>query len=523
MSAIASASRHAPGRWSRLAPLLCILAAASACSSSSSPTVVPSVLSNTSALTCPSGHRACTAPGTVRWSLPVQGSYPVDLSDGGGVLNVPATLISHAEFQTTPPDEAHSAAFTAGLAVVCAGGVAEGIDPASGQVRWRQKLAAANAQNEQSQSNSDPQAYCDLTVVAPGQVAAANFSPFPNSSAPNYVRILKATTGAVGPQLAVPLPPGANSNDPNSSSTDVLDLSGGTLSVLVNSQIYGLNEATGAVRWQVTLQTFEGYSVVGDILYADTTNSNSSRSVSTSLQRVDLSSGAALGPLPLGPGLAGTNLAVIQPGLAVTAAAGPMTTLLVTTGAAGAGQDSSSQIAAVDTATGKALWSYPGTVVELDPASQPPEAAVFSESVPAFGSGSLTLRTVSLATGKLIATSSVPSRLWRLIDLKPGDEGAFWNFYDSALVGEVLPDGSQAGQDTSWYGRLEGLAAGGKVRWQGPWSSSDLWVLGDSAAGPPLIIVESCTPAGIVPPPSPPSSSNVTSTCTQGRVYAINA
>jgi hypothetical protein len=522
MRAITSASRHAPGRWSRLAPLLCVLAAASACSSASSPAVVPSVLSNTSALTCPSGHRDCTAPGTVRWSLPVQGSYPVDLSDGGGVLNVPATVISQAEFQTTPPDEAHSAAFTAGLAVVCAGGIAEGIDPASGQVRWRQKLASANAENE-SQSNPGPQAYCDLTVVAPGQVAAANFSPFPNSSAPNYVRILNATTGAVGPQLALPLPAGANGNNPSSSSTNVLDLSGGTLSVLVNSQIYGLNEATGAVRWQTTLQTFTGYSVVGDILYADTTNFNSSRSVSTSLQRVDLSSGATPGPLPLGPGLAGTNLAVIQPGLAVTAAAGPMTTLLVTTGAAGAGQDSSSQIAAVDTATGKALWSYPGTLAELDPASQPPEVAVLTESVPAFGSGSLTLRTVSLATGKLVATSSVPSRLWPVIDLKPGAEGTYWNFYDSALVGEVPPDSSLAGSDTSWYGRLEGLTASGKVRWQGPWSSSDLWVLGDSAAGPPLIIVESCTPAGIVPPPTPPSSGNVTSTCTQGRVYAINA
>jgi hypothetical protein len=521
MRAIASAGRHAPASWSRLAPLLCVIAAASACSSPGSSTVVPSVLSNTSALTCPSGHRDCTAPGTVRWSLPVQGSYPVDLSNGGGVLNVPATLMSQAEFPTTPPDEAHSAAFTGGLAVVCAGGVAEGIDPASGQVRWKQKLASANAESQQSQSNSDPQAYCDLTVVAPGQVAVANFSPFPNSSEPNYVRILNATTGAVGPQLALPLPPGANNNDPNASSTNVLDLSGGTLSVLVNSQVYGLNEATGAVRWQTALQTFTGDAVVGDILYADTTNSNSSLSTTTALQRVDLSSGATLAPLPLGPGLAGTNLAVVQPGVAVTSAAGPMTTLLVATGQAG--QDSNSQVAAVDTATGKALWSYPGSVAELDPASQPPEAAVVQESVPAFGSGSLTLRTVGLATGKLIATSGVPSRLWRVIDLKPGADEAFWNFYDSALVGEVLPDSSQAGQNTSWYGRLEGLTASGQVRWQGPWSSSDLWVLGDSTAGPPLIIVESCTPAGIVPPPTPATSSDVTTTCSQGRVYAINA
>lgn len=518
---MASASRFAPARWRHLAPVLCVLAAASACSSSGSPPVVPSVLSNTSALTCASGQRDCTAPGTVRWSLPVQGSYPVDLSDGGGVLNVPATIVSQAGFQNTPPDEAHSAAFTAGLAVVCAGGVAQGIDQVSGQVRWKQKLAPANAEDGQSQSSSDPQAYCDLTVIAAGQIAAANFSPFPNSAAPNYVRILNAATGAVGPQLALPLPPGANNNDPNASSTDILGLYGDTLSVLVNSQVYGLNDANGAVRWQATLQTFTGYSVVGDILYADTSNSNSSRSATTALQRVNLSSGATLALLPLGPGLAGTDLAVIQPGLAVTAAAGPMSTLLVATGTAG--QNSSSQVAAVNTATGKALWSYPGTLAEIDPASQPPEAAVFQESVPAFGSGSLTLRTVSLTTGNLIAASSVPSRLWRVIDLKPGAEGAFWNFYDSALVGEVLPDSSQAGSDTSWYGRLEGLTASGKVRWQGPWSSSDLWVLGDSTAGPPLIIVESCTPAGIVPPPAPPSSSDVTTTCTQGRVYAINA
>jgi outer membrane protein assembly factor BamB len=519
MRTVASAGRRGPARWSRLSPLLCVLTAASACSSGSPP-VVPSVLSNTSVLTCPSAHRDCTAPGTVRWSVPVQGSYPVDLSDGGGVLDVPATLMSQAEFENTPPDGAHSAAFTDGLAVVCAGGVADGISLASGQVRWRQKLVSASAENEQSQSNPGPQAYCDLTSVASGEVAVANFSPFPNSGAPNVVRILNAATGAVGPQLALPLPPGANDNNPNSSSANVLDLSGGTLSVLVNSQIYGLNEATGAVRWQTALQTFTGYSVVGDILYADTTNDNSSLSVSTALQRVDLSSGATLGPLPLGPGLAGTNLAVIQPGLAVTAAAGPMTTLLVTTGAS---TQDNGQVAAVDTATGKALWSYPGNLVEIDPASQPPEAAVMQESVPAFGSGSLTLRTVDLVTGKLIATSRVPSRLWPVIDLKPGAEETWWNFYDSALVGEVRPDSSQAGPNTSWYGRLEGLTASGKVRWQGPWSSSDLWVLGGSTAGPPLIIVESCTPAGIVPPPTPATSSDVTTTCTQGRVYAINA
>jgi PQQ-like domain len=512
MNVITLTSRHMAARWNYLAGLLCVVAAMSACSSGSS-AIMPSALNNTSVLTCPRGHRDCTAAGTVRWSLPVSGGY--GLGGGMGVLDVP--VVGDVRFSDPgPPDGAHGAAFTGGVAVVCAGGFAEAIDPASGHVLWRQKFAAANGADS---ANADSQGPCDLTVVAPGQVAAADFNDFPSSAAPDYVRILSTATGAVGPRLVLPLPPGANNPDPNAADASILALSGGTLSVLVNSQVYGLNDVSGAVRWKAALRSFSGDAVVGDILYADT--SNDTGSVTTALQHVDLSSGAVLTPLPLGTGLKGTDLAVMGAS-AVAAAAGPVGTLLVGTGTTTRGNG---RIAAVDPGTGQALWSYPGNLVRMDPGSQPPEAAVVQESLPPSASsrGALTLRIVNLATGQLVATSGVPYRLWRAISLNPGNDGeAWWNFYASALVAEVQPDSSQAGTDASLYGRLEGVTASGKVRWRGPWSSGDLWVLGDSTAGPPLIIVESCTPAGIVPPATPPSSGEVTTTCTQGRLYAIN-
>lgn len=512
MHVITFTSRHMAGRWNYLAGLLCVVAAVSACSSGS-PAIIPSALNDTSVLACPQGHRDCTAAGTVRWSLPVSGSY--GLGAGMGVLDVP--VLGDVTFSDPgPPDAAHGAAFTGGVAVVCAGGFAEAIDPASGHLVWRQRFAAPSGADS---ADANAQGPCDLTVVAPGQVAAADFNDFPSSVAPDYVRILSTATGAVGPRLVLPLPADANNPDPSAADASILALSGGTLSVLVNSEVYGLNDASGAVRWKAALRSFSGDAVAGDILYADT--SNDGESVTTALQRVDLSSGAVLTPLALRTGLKGTDLTVIGAS-AVPAAAGPVSTLLVGTGTTTRGNE---QIAAVDPATGQALWSYPGNLVRIDPGSQPPEAAVVQESLPesAPSSGALTLRIVNLATGQLVATSGVPHRLWGAISLNPENNStAWWNFYDSALVAEVQPDSSQAGTNASWYGRLEGVTASGKVRWQGPWSSGDLWVLGDSTAGPPLIIVESCTPAGIVPPATPPTSGDVTTTCTQGRLYAIN-
>jgi hypothetical protein len=503
-------TRHRAARWSYLGGLLAAAAAVAACSSGS-PAVISSVLSNTSVLTCPQAHRDCTAPGTIRWSLPVSGKYGV--AGGTGELDVPD--LGDVGFSSPgPPDSAHAAAFTGGDAVVCAGGLAEAIDPASGHVLWRQKFAAPNADSDTDAAQQGP---CDFTVVAPGEVAATDFNEYPSSSAPDYVRILSTATGSVGPRVALPFPADANNANANATGASVLALSGGTLSVLVNSQVYGLNDTTGAVVWQAALQTFTGEAVVGNILYADTVNSNADDQATTALQRVDLSSGAVLAPLPLGTGVSSEDLTVVGSG-AVTAAAGPLSTLLVAGGSTTQGTD---QIAAVDPATGRILWSYPGAFVQIDPASQPPEVAVVQESL-ATATGSLTLRIVNLATGQLIATSGVPRRLWNAISLKPGADGGEWNFYDSVLVAEVQPDSRQAGTNASWYGRLEGVTASGKVRWQGPWSSGDLWVLGDSTAGSPMIIVESCTPAGFVPPATSPSSGSVTTSCNQGRLYAIN-
>jgi hypothetical protein len=165
------------------AAVLSLLTVVSACSSGVRELSSP--LNGAGVLTCTGTSRGCAAPGTVRWSRPVRGPYSAAVGVTGE-LDMAAEAGS--SFEAGPPGGAHSVAFAGGTAVACVAGTDEGIDLATGSIRWQRRFAVPSADS----------APCDLTVVAPGTVAAAN-----DVSA----WVLNAATGAVSSRLAFPAAP----------------------------------------------------------------------------------------------------------------------------------------------------------------------------------------------------------------------------------------------------------------------------------------------------------------------------
>jgi hypothetical protein len=93
----------------------------------------------------------------------------------------------------------------------------------------------------------------------------------------------------------------------------------------------------------------------------------------------------------------------------------------------------------------------------------------------------------------------------------------FWDYYDGAMLASVSarrPGGFS-------YTRLEGVdPRSGHVLWRGPWGG-DVYVLGETFTGPPMIIVESCLPSGLAA--GRLVSAYHEAYCDSERLYAINA
>lgn len=519
------------GRAGALLTLLVVLITLAACSlSSPAPPPVPaSPLAGARRITCLTASPSCTAPGTVRWSLPVHGSYAESVGDSA-VLDMAAAAGVRESFQNEPPGGPHPVAFTGGMAVICASGAAEGVDAATGQVRW-QRVFSSRPGN----GFVNAQGVCNPAVAAPGTVALENFLDYPSAQDPDRLWILDAATGAVQGRLSLPVPPGGN---PGDTRITVLTVAGGIVSVLEGTRVFGLSEANGTTRWQDTLQPGIGSAVIGDILYADNEPPATARPPRSHIQRVNLSTGVVLPPLRLSGRLRGAAAAVIPPSQFVTAAGGPLSLPATRSSVAGAGPagillvqqqpttkdgysdlGASDSVAAVDPATGRTLWKYPGDMVRIDPASTPPTLALVQLPVSGYGplqDGPWWLRVVNLATGALIASTTVARSVRHGINglNQFASNLSTWNYYGGDVIIENEPTGRKEGSHAGWYGRLEGVAPTGRARWTGPWSASDFYVLGDAQAGPHLIIVEACAPAAIV------AGNNAH--CTRGWVYAVN-
>lgn len=483
------------------------LAVLAACSSAPS---VPRSPLDRGTLTCLDGSRTCTKPGSVRWSLPVPGSYETELSDGSE-LDMRSEEAVDASFEDLPPGGVHSAAFTGGRVITCAAGVVEAIDPGSGRVRWRWSAA-----RRRSNPNDHEPTWCQLTVVAPGEVAVDDFGDFP----PDDIRILNVATGAVGRKITLSNPHAHPTDETPIPDVEALAASRHVVSMMEDSTIYGFDRSSGALRWRARLRPWRGYAIVGHVLYADNANSDAAKPAATAIQRLDLESGRALPDLPLDRRLRGSDGHVVAQSDAVVAAAQPMSTLLFQSGDI---QNGDSKISTINPSTGHARWTHPGDLVRVNPDSKPsrlvlldfPAETDFVPDTPGVGTDIWTLRTVDATTGEQVSTvktaRSVP---YDHLGVYPEhNQQELWNYDDSLLIADA------DNKSDNRSDRLEGVdPATGQVRWRGPLSGDGTFVLGD-APRQHFIIAESCAPSGIRASASP---YNEDATCTKTRLYAIN-
>jgi outer membrane protein assembly factor BamB len=482
------------------------------CSSSPAPPVSP--LSGSSALTCDGGLR-CVEPGTVRWSLPLPGSSQFDISSGTSVLNMPALPAEGvASVGEIPPGYLATVAVAPGLVVIQQPNraVIEAIDPATGKRLWTTKLAT-------------PPGFTPDTAVSGALVLSmlAADDVITVYDSPDYLWWqVSAATGAASVSHRI-----ASYTQANAQAThDVLPVTQQSAVLLNDTQVQGVDAATGSVRWQVPLQRWTGYAVIGHVLYADNDpfgqdqSSNTGPSGhATALQRVDLATGRLLPDLPLPPDLHAEGGQVVQFGQDPDA-------LLVESGAV---------LTRIDTATGQPIWTaaLPASTLgraQAGPTGTQPTveylvpgktADSFPTPAPGTGANIWQVLLVSLATGKQTPVSMGRSFPYGEAGIYTGgDGGDIWNLYDSAMLASAATKAQRAGTGGFSYTRLEGVdPQTGRVLWRGPWAA-DLYVLGETFTGPPEIIAESCAPSGLVADPSAIHGDEAF--CDSERLYAIN-
>jgi hypothetical protein len=484
--------------------------------SSSAPAAPASPLSSSSALTCASGSSHCTAPGTVRWSLRLPGSAQFDISTGLAVLNVPAASDEGiAGFGDIPNGYLASVEVAPGLMAFQQPGraVVEAVDPATGRRLWATRLPT-------------PAGFTPDTTVSGAltlSLVAASGAITVYDSADYLWWVVDATTGAASPPHRLASYAQANPAANLHATADVLPVTSQDVALLNNTQVQGVDPATGSVRWQVPLQRWTGYAVIGNVLYADNdpygqdvTANKGPHGKATTIQRVDLTSGRLLPDLPLAPDLRTEAARVAQFGEdhgALLVEAGPGLTRL-------------------DPATGRPLWTaaLPASTVgtaQPGPTGTPPTveylvAGKTASEPPGTGTNIWRVMVVSLATGK-----ETPLPLGRSFPygeagvLVGGDGGGSWNLYGPGMLASVSTKAKPAGAGGFSYTRLEGVdPRTGHILWRGPWAG-DLWVLGETFTGPPVIIAESCAPSGLVPDQSAIHGDEAF--CNSERLYAINA
>jgi hypothetical protein len=456
--------------------VVAVAAAAAACSSPSSASPPSSPLARPAPLTCATPVRACTAPGTLRWSQPLSGSQALD-GGGGTLLELGMSLAEGGG----NPDQG-TVASSGSLLVYQRGGLVIAIDPVTGRKLWTDHLG------------SDLFA-SSVPLLGSGQIAVAG-TPVFDVGQPGQAWVLNAATGRPG--HPIPLPCGARQGtgcDP----PGLLALTSGHLMVLARSGVEALDTGTGAVSWRAPGDPLESHVVMGGVLYADRTPA--------AIQRISLVTGSVLPALPLTPSLRG--------GTVVTSAA-QAGALVVAAGQA-AGR--------LNRDTGRPVWirslaGAPSTalphLVQADPAGSPPAALLFDFPSPA-PRGDWRLRSVSLATGAALFSlrdSQAAARHYPGITAWNFDN---WNVYDSLLLSQTPPPGARTNDLT--VGRLIGLdPATGREQWQGPRSDADQLVLGQTAVTPHLIIVLGCAPGTM----RAEQSIDASAVCDQSRLYAIN-
>jgi hypothetical protein len=487
--------------------------------SSSSPAPPASPLSGSSVLTCTGGSRHCAAPGTVRWSLPLPGSSQFDIQSGTGVINMPGSAAEGISgFGEIPTGYLASVEVGPGSMVFQQPGrmVIEAIDPATGKRLWRTKMPTPQGFSPNMNVNG---ALVFAIEAADGVITVYD-------SADYLWWLVNAATGAASPPHRI----ASYTNTSAQSPDDVLPVNPQSVVLLNNTQVQGVDPTTGSVRWQVPLQRWTGYAVIGNVLFADNDPYGQDQSANagpsgraTAVQRVDLATGKLLPDLPLPAGLR------TEAGH-VTQFAEDHGVLLIEAG---------SGLTSLDPATGHPVWTatVPASTLgsaQLGPTGTPPTVEYLvpgkttdSINPPAPGTGANIWKVlvVGLATGKATTVTMGRKFPYSGAGINVGSEGADnWNLYGSAMLATVATKVQGADSDGIGgfsYVRLEGVdPQTGRILWRGPWGA-DLYVLGQTFTGPPVIIAESCSPSSLQADPSAIHGGEAY--CDSERLYAINA
>lgn len=269
-----------------------------------------------------------------------------------------------------------------------------------------------------------------------------------------------------------------------------------------------------------------GYALIGNVLYADDDPYGQDQSANagpsgraTTIQRVDLATGRLLPdlPLPLQPDLRTEAARVAQFGAdpgALLVEAGPGLTR-------------------IDPVSGRPVWTAPlpartdGTA-QPGPTGTPPTVehlvpgkASAVEPPPAGTSTNIwQVTVVNLATGTETPVSMGHSFPYGDAGVDTERGGGSWNLYGPGMLASVATKARPAGSGGFSYTRLEGVdPQTGRILWRGPWAG-DLYVLGETFTGPPVIIAESCAPSGLVADQSAIHGDEAF--CDSERLYAIN-
>jgi outer membrane protein assembly factor BamB len=463
---------------------------AAGCAAPRSPAASPPASS--SVLTCPDGLRDCTSPGTVRWSVPLPGSARFVIGAGTAVLNARSAISSVTAM--AEPGYIAKAVLTSGLLVFQRGPVIEAVDLETGQSRWTTRLPEPPPASEPAPSphlTKRPLLDYLAMTAANGLIAASVGSSW---------LLLDAKTG----RLLTPRFVLMSSRDWGGNCCDVLPESARSLILLGRPLVEAVDPMTARVWWRAPANP-SVYAVIGNALYAG--NGDGRVVPGTAIVRTDLASGQSLRPLLLPPSL---RFGVVrqsqeEPGALLVAGTG--------------------EIARLDPVTGHVAWTQtlPAGVIGAPFQPGPSGAAPSAEYLlppPPGASGALGhILLISLATGRV---TLIPlGRAFPYAAAGVTSSGlagdVFWDFYDGA----VLASGSARAQDGFTYTRLEGVEPrSGRVLWRGPWGG-DVYVLGETFTGPPMIIAESCLTSGLTA--GQPVSAYHEASCDSERLYAINA
>jgi hypothetical protein len=483
-----------------------------ACSSSSSPPPPASPLASTKDLTCTGGARACTSPGTVRWSVTLP-----HLS-GLGLIDVSSEGIQ----DLYDPNDADASSGTQAQIAVSPGlfvyqigsAVINAIDPATGRHLWTTRLPLPRGFTP---SDTPPDGAMNIGLTAAdGEVTAYDPNDF-------LWWQLNATTGTASPprrlaayyhgegSLAGPPPLDAMPAGPQDT-------------VLVSyEQVQDIDPATGSVRWQAPVQKWTGDAVIGNVMYLDNSRSQYDQAFTksgasgterpTQIQRIDLSTGRVLPALPLAAALQ-------KPGASLEQVPGDPGALLL---------ESPGTITRLNPATGRAAWTFTLPSGALGPPQElaqgaapslaflvppPVSANAVASPRPGVAGDVFRIMVLDLATGRAASIAlgrSFPYSAAAIVTGNDGD-GSRWNMVGSAMLG--VGSGGR-------YVRLEGIEPQtGKIVWRGPWAG-DVYVRGATSSGPPVIIIESCAPTGLEVDPA--SQTALGTYCDSERLYAINS